>query len=168
MPKTQVEVEASRLDESDRLILRALSVDPGLTNKALAGRLGLAESTCAYRVRSLRRRGVIAGTSLRVDLAALGYPLQAVINVRLGSHDKAHVNRLHAEFLNAPGVIQVFHMAGESDFLLHVATATPEALRDFVLDHVTVHPVVRQTETQLVFDSRPGPGVLGQPAVKNP
>lgn len=151
------------LDETDLDILRALSADARLTNKALAGRLGLAESTCAYRVRALRDQGVIAGTALRLDLTALGRPLQAVIKVRLGSHNHEHVHTLYDQLTAAPGVLQAFHVAGEDDFHLHVAVENPEALRDLVLHHITVHPVVRQTETQLVFELREGAGVLPRP-----
>lgn len=148
------------LDAVDRQILCALLENPDLTNKALAARLGVAESTCAYRIRGLREAGVLTGRRLVVGLKQLGYPLQAVVKVRLGSHDEAHVNELHAQLAEAPGVLQVFHVAGADDFHLHVAVADAEALRDFVLHHVTVHRVVRQTETQLVFDVRQGTGLL--------
>lgn len=157
MAKTQQPVP---LDAADHAILRALSSDARLTNKALAHRLGLAESTCAYRVRALRDNGVILGSSLRLNLAALGYPLQAVVKVRLGSHNQEHVNTLYADLVQVPGVIQAFHLAGEDDFHLHVAVETAEALRDLVLQHVTIHRVVRQTETQLVFERRDGAGPL--------
>lgn len=163
MQKAQPTTPADQLDETDIAILRALSADARLTNKALAARLGLAESTCAYRVRALRENGVTTGTSLNVDLSALGFPIQAVIKVRLGSHNKAHVPRLFADLANAPGVIQAFHVAGEDDFHLHVAVESPRALRDLVLDYVTVHKVVRQSETQLVFEHREGAGVLPPP-----
>ena len=135
--------------------------DGRLTNKALASRLGLAESTCAYRVRILRESGVVTGTAVRLDLAALGRPMQAIIKVRLGSHNQAHVTKLYAALTRAPGVLQAFHVAGEDDFHLHVAVESAQALRDLVLEHVTVHRVVRQTETQLVFELREGAGVLG-------
>lgn len=148
------------IDGIDRDIVRTLQDQADLTNKALASRLGLAESTCAYRVRALKEAGVILRHRLSVDLALLGYPLQAVIKVRLGSHDEAHVRTLYDELVRAPGVIQAFHVAGEDDFHLHVAVTDAEALRDFVLHHVTVHRVVRQTETQLVFELREGTGVL--------
>lgn len=148
------------LDHVDRQILSALLKNADLTNKALAVRLGLAESTCAYRVRALRDSGVITGRRLTAGLKQLGYPLQAVVKVRLGSHDEAHVNTLYTELAAAPGVLQVFHVAGEDDFHLHVAVQDAEALRDFVLRHVTAHRIVRQTETQLVFDVRPGTGLL--------
>lgn len=151
---------AATLDTVDRGILRELNDNPELTNKALAGRLGLAESTCAYRLRALRDSGVITGRRLDVDTRAVGYPLQAVIKVRLGSHSKEHVEKLYDDLVRTPGVIQAFHVAGADDFHLYVAVEDAEALRDFVLQHVTVHRVVRQTETLLVFELREGPGVL--------
>jgi DNA-binding Lrp family transcriptional regulator len=160
LAKTQPRSRHPEIDAVDEEILRALSRAAALTNQAPATRLGLAESTCAYRVRALRDSGVIRGTSLRLDLAALGCPLQAVIKVRLGSHNQEHVNKLYADLVQVPGVIQAFHVAGEDDFHLHVAVDTAEALRDLVLNHVTIHPVVRQTETQLVFELREGAGVL--------
>jgi DNA-binding Lrp family transcriptional regulator len=148
-----------RLDEVDHAILYALSQDAELTNKALAHRLGLAESTCAYRLRSLRDRRVIRGTKIVIDPAALGFPLQAVIKVRLGSHTEQNVRTLYKQLIQVPGVLQVFHVAGADDFLVHVAVADAESLRDLVLRHITTHRVVRGTETHLVFDRRDGIGV---------
>lgn len=150
----------ARLDATDLDILRALSLDARLTNKALAARLGIAESTCAYRVRALRDSGIIRSTRLRLNLAALGYPLQAIIKVRLGSHNQANIDQLYAALIAVPGVIQAFHVAGADDFHLHVAVENAEALRDLVLKHVTTNRVVRHTETQLIFEVRDGPGVL--------
>ncbi|MBC7277637.1 Lrp/AsnC family transcriptional regulator [Nocardioides sp.] len=156
----KIQPPAAALDSVDRGILRELGDNPELTNKALATRLGIAESTCAYRLRALRDNGVITGRRLDVDTRTLGYPLQAVIKVRLGSHSKEHVEKLYDDLVRTPGVIQAFHVAGADDFHLYVAVEDAEALRDFVLQHVTVHRVVRQTETLLVFELREGPGVL--------
>ncbi len=44
---------------------------------------------------------------------------------------------------------------------MHVAVASAEDLRDLVLEHINVHPVVRHTETQLVFEVIPGKALLG-------
>ncbi|WP_433795661.1 Lrp/AsnC family transcriptional regulator [Actinoplanes sp. CA-252034] len=148
------------VDHVDRQLLKALAEDAGVTNKALAGRLGLAESTCAYRIRALREAGVVTGTRAQLDMALLGYPLQAMIKVRLGSHTMANVSQLYDALAATPGVLQAFHVAGADDFYLHVAVENAEALRDFVLRHVTSHRVVRQTETHLVFEVRAGAGVL--------
>ena len=158
MPTTQP--DRTGLDETDLQLIAALTEDAEMTNKALAHRLGLAESTCAYRLRALRDRGVIVGRRLVVDHAALGFPLQAIVKVRLGSHDEAGVTRLYEDLVRAAGVVQAFFMSGADDFHLHVAVRDAEALRDLVLHHVARHRLVRQTETQLIFEVRDGVGVL--------
>lgn len=148
------------VDDIDLAILRALRDDPDLSNRALADKLHIAESTCAYRVRALRQRGVIRPAALQFDNVALGRPLQAVIKVRLGAHNKAGVTELFDALTATKGVLRVYHVAGEDDFLVHVAVHDAEALRDIVLEQITVHAGVRSTETHLVFELRDGVGVV--------
>lgn len=160
MSKTQP--PTASLDETDLEILAALSARADTTNKALAHQLGLAESTCAHRVRSLHDRGVIRDVRIRLDEAALGFPLQAIIKVRLANHTNEKVTALFDALATMPRVLQVFHVAGVDDFLVHVAVQDATALRDIVLEHITVHSVVRGTETQLVFELRDGSGLLAR------
>ncbi|HRW19508.1 MAG TPA: Lrp/AsnC family transcriptional regulator [Dermatophilaceae bacterium] len=152
--------ERSALDETDLALVAALREAPDLTVKALAHRLGLPESTAAYRIRALKERGVLRGTRLQVDLGALGRPLEAIVKVRLQSHSREIVSQLYAELVAIPGVLQAFHVAGADDFHLHVAVADAQALRDLVLEHVTTHRAVRATETHLVFEVREGTAPL--------
>ncbi|WP_245958693.1 Lrp/AsnC family transcriptional regulator [Microbacterium bovistercoris] len=152
--------QPSAVDPLDLRILGALAERPETTVRDLAQALGIPASTCAFRLRSLRARGVLLGARLRVDPTALGLPVQAVIRVRLGNHSKAGVDALFDALVVTPGVLQVFHIAGADDFLVHVAVTDAAALRDIVLEHITVHDVVRATETQLVFELREGVGVL--------
>lgn len=153
--------QSPALDDIDRTILAALLEDGRMTNAAIAARAGVAESTCAYRVRALRESGVIAGISARLDLASVGRPIQAVVKVHLSSHSRAHIDELFDRLVEIPGSLSVVHVAGDNDFHLHVAVASPERLRDLILEHITSHPAVTQTETQLVFEVREGAGVLG-------
>ncbi len=155
---------SSALDATDRRIVAELMADGRLTNAALAARVGIAESTCIHRVRALRAAGVITGFHADVDLARLGLPLQAVIKVRLGSHNRDLVNGFHAILTEIPGALRILHVGGEDDYLVHVAVGSAQELRDLVLEHINVHPVVRHTETQLVFEEMPGAGVLSPPA----
>lgn len=148
------------LDPLDLQILAALVSRPDATVKAIATGLGIPESTCAYRLRLLRERRVLRGTRVDLDLAALGRPVEAMIRVRLGTHNKRGVETLFDDLSATTDVLQVFHIAGADDFLVHVAVADAAALRDIVLERITVHDVVRATETQLVFERRDGAGVL--------
>lgn len=144
------------LDSLDFEIVRRLSADPTLTNKALALLLDTAESTCAYRVRRLRDSNVIRARRLELDHAQLGYSLNAVIMVVLTNHSREVVDRFMSSMVRAPNVVRVMNLTGRYDFMITVAVADGEQLRSFVLDHVTVHPSVRGTETHIVFDMREG------------
>jgi DNA-binding Lrp family transcriptional regulator len=155
-------VRPPALDTTDLAILAELEDNGRLTNAALAARVGIAESTCTGRVRALREAGVITRFRADVDPAALGLGLQAVVRVRLGSHNREHVHSFHATLSGIPGAIAIFHVGGEDDYLIHVAVESAAALRDLVLEHVTVHPAVRHTETQLIFEVIRGAGVLSR------
>lgn len=149
---------AAELDAVDRAIVRVLLADARTPNNALAEQVGVAPSTCLARVRALRERGVIAGYHAELDLPAVGLPLQAMISVRLRAHTREQNSSFRAAAPGLPGVLAVFHMAGSDDYLLHVAVAGPEQLRCFVVDHLTTHPAVAQTRTNLVFERIPGAG----------
>lgn len=151
------------LDALDFEIVRVLSTDPDLTNRAVASALGIAESTCAYRVRRLRDAAVIRPRRLELDHAALGYTLRAVVTVFLANHSRAVVDHFMDMIADTPNVLQVMNLAGRYDFMIFVAVADGEQLRSFVLDHVTVLPSVRGTETHIVFDARTGSWVPGMP-----
>lgn len=157
---TQNPQPGAGLDGVDLAILAELSGNARITGAALAKRVGVAESTCAKRLQLLRERRIITGFTTQMDLAALGHPIQAVIAVRLASHNRDHVLRFHDTLTAIPGVLTVFHVAGENDYLLHVAVTSPQQLRDIVLDHINVHSGVQHTETQLVFSVMSGAGIF--------
>jgi len=151
-------IGAADLDDIDLAILAELAADARITNAALAKRVGVAESTSIKRLRALREAGVVTGFTTQLNLAAVGFPIEAVIKVRLSNHNRDHVLRFHATLTKIPGVLTAFHVAGEDDYLLHVAVRTPQELRDLVLNHIVVHGGVQHTQTQLVFSVLHGPG----------
>jgi DNA-binding Lrp family transcriptional regulator len=144
------------LDEVDRAILRVLARDARLPNNAVADLVGIAPSTCHGRIRALRERGVVRGFHADIDPGALGLGLQAMIAVQLNAHTRDQIRAFVRDVPKLPGVVSAFHVAGADDYLLHVAVRDSDALRDFVLDHLTGHPAVRRTETSLIFTHLPG------------
>jgi DNA-binding Lrp family transcriptional regulator len=140
------------LDRTDRALVAALQKDARTSNKDLATLVGLAPSTCLERVRALRARGVVRGFHADVDRAALGRALEAIVAVRVRPHSRVHVDDFWEYALSLPEVIEVFHVTGADDFLVHVGLADTEALRDFVLDRLTVRPEIGHVETRLIFD----------------
>jgi DNA-binding Lrp family transcriptional regulator len=151
----------NNLDATDRAILEALSEDARIPNNRLAERVGIAPSTCLARVNSLRERGVLLGFHAEIDLAALGRPLQAIIAVRLAAHAREQIDAFTDDVRALPGVLSVFHMTGVTDYLLWVAAADMQGLREFVVDHLATHAAVSHAETSLIYEHRRGPGIWG-------
>lgn len=145
------------LDAVDRRIVAELVADARLPNNALAERVGIAASTCLGRVRALRERGVIRGYHADVDPAALGRPLRAMISVRLASGARGHLSGFAEKMAALPEVRDVYFLGGADDFLVHVATAGSDALRDFVVNHLSSDEDVALTETNLIFDHLQAP-----------
>lgn len=141
-----------RLDATDLALLQLLQRDARKTNKDLADAVGIAQSTCLERIRALRSLGVIKGWHAEVDLAAIGRPLRAMINVRLRPKTTASVRAFQQEMLGAPEVLAVWTVTGADDFLVEVATYDVARLREFVLDRVTGRSDVVDARTSLVYD----------------
>jgi DNA-binding Lrp family transcriptional regulator len=149
------------LDEVDRAILIALSENARIPNSRLAERVGVAPSTCLTRVNALRERGVLLGFHAEIDLRALGRPLQAMIAIRLAVHAREQIDAFTDAVRRLPGVLSVFHMTGVTDYLVWVAAADMQELREFVVDHLATHPAVAHAETSLIYEHRRGPGIWG-------
>jgi DNA-binding Lrp family transcriptional regulator len=149
------------VDAVDRALLEVLTEDARVTNQRLADRVGVSPSTALARLRSLRSRGVIRGFHAEVDLAALGRPLQALIAVRLAVHAREQIDAFTDAVRQLPGVLMVFHLTGVTDYLVWVAAADAQELREFVVDHLATHPSVAHAETSLIYEHQRGPGIWG-------
>jgi DNA-binding Lrp family transcriptional regulator len=153
--------QQSSVDAIDRAMLELLAADARITNQRLADRLGIAPSTALIRLRSLRERGVIRGFHAELDLAALGRPLQALIAVRLIVHTREQIDAFTSAVRQVPGVLMVFHLAGVTDYLVWVAAADAQDLREFVVDHLATNAAVAHAETSLIYEHSRGPGLWG-------
>ncbi len=153
-----VEAKKFELDRVDRALLRALSINARASGSALANELGVAESTVSLRLRRLQASGHIRGFRAQVDLGALGASLQALISVHMGKLERSQLNAFREAAPHWPGVISFFHVSGANDYLLHVAVADADALRDFVVNYLADHPAVTHTETSLIFEHVDGDG----------
>ena len=149
------------VDAVDRAMLELLAEDARITNQRLADSVGVAPSTAVARLRSLRDRGVIRGFHAKVDLAALGRPLQALIAVRLAVHAREQIDAFTETVRQLTGVVMVFHLAGATDYLVWVAAADAHDLREFVVDHLATHPAVAHAATSLIYEHSRGPGIWG-------
>ena len=144
------------LDDVDKRMMSELTKDARLPNNLLAEALGIAPSTCSIRLKRLRTIGAIRGFHADVAPEALGLPIQAMVAVRVQPSARARIGDLTGRLATLPGVLNVYFLAGSVDFLIQVAASSPDALREFVTEHLSASREFASTETSLVFDHRRG------------
>jgi DNA-binding Lrp family transcriptional regulator len=142
----------SRIDETDHRILEVLAVEARIPNNALAERVGIAPSTCLGRVRALVASGVIKGFYADIDPEAVGHPLQAIIGVRLQEDARNVIHSFAKRLAGMVEVRNVFFVAGEQDFFVHVVAHDTAELRRFVLVNLSGSPEVASTETSVILE----------------
>ncbi|WP_246182882.1 Lrp/AsnC family transcriptional regulator [Mycolicibacterium grossiae] len=75
-----------------------------------------------------------------------------MVTVRLRPQSRQIVQGFRDFVAQLPETLQVFVTTGAEDVLVHVAVASTEALRDFVLDALTTRREVAGVRTDVVFD----------------
>lgn len=82
--------------------------------------------------------------------------MEAMVALRFAGHAKESMDSFRDRVAAIPGVIAAYHVAGADDFLVHISGASPNDLRDLVLDHLTSVEGVAHAQTSLIFERIPG------------
>ena len=120
------------IDSIDRLILNELQSDGRVSHAELADRVGLSTSACHRRVRRLEAEGVIAGYVMIVETGAISRDLDVFVEVSLVSQSEESLRLFEEEVRNCPEVMSCHLVAGDADYLLHLAV---QDHRDFERIH---------------------------------
>ncbi|MCI2420585.1 Lrp/AsnC family transcriptional regulator [Saccharopolyspora sp. K220] len=139
------------MDELDSAILAELQTDARQTNRELARRLGVAPSTALERVRALERRDVIRGYHADVSLAALHRGVQAMISVQVRPLHRQVIDSFQDFVATLPEVLSIFVLAGNDDFLLHVAVQDLDRLHAFLVDRLAKRKEVTGFKTSVIY-----------------
>ncbi|MEO1138135.1 MAG: Lrp/AsnC family transcriptional regulator [Pseudomonadota bacterium] len=129
----------TKLDATDRKIVRALQKNGRMSNLDLSAEVNLSPSPCLRRLRNLERTGVIKGYSIDVDAAAYGLPVMVFVRVSLEKHSEDTVKHFENRVRSIPEVLECFVMTGPSDYLLRVVVSDLEDYERFVRQRL--HPV---------------------------
>ena len=130
------------LDTYDTRLLAELQSDARLSMAELGRRVHLSQPAVTERVRKLEAAGVISGYRATVNLAALGYGIQAL--VRIGRCDTARLTRLVEK---SPEVVKAWSITGEDSWMLEIAVADVAHL-DAVVAQLCL---LAQTSTSIIL-----------------
>ena len=125
-----------------------IAEDGRISLKELAAEVALGPSATRERLRQLEQRGVITGYLAAVDEAAVGYPLEALVEVDLvpGADAEAFERGLRS----SAAVVEALHATGDHDYLVRLRCADTDDLHETVRGLKAEHGAQR-TLTRLVL-----------------
>ncbi len=143
------------VEEIDRAIVAALTVDGRLSYTDLAERVGLSVSAAHQRVRRLEQRGVVQGYAAKVDYAAIDLPLTAFVAIR--PMDMTQADDAPERLAGLPEIESCYSVAGEDHYMLLVRVLSPTDLERLLGEIRTAANVITRTTVVLStpFEQRP-------------
>ena len=159
---TMAAVPNDGLDDVDRRLLELLAADARISNARLAARR---RRRALDRPRAGPRAARAAASSAASTPRSTSPPSGARCRRSSPSassvHSREQIESFTEHVRTLPGVLSIFHVTGQTDYLLWVAAADAQDLREFVVEHLASDPAVAHAETSLIYEQRRGPGVFG-------
>jgi DNA-binding Lrp family transcriptional regulator len=137
-----------RIDDTDRKLLALLMEDGRQSYAALGQRVELSTAATKRRVDRLRREGVIRGFGADVDPIALGWSIEAFVEIYCNGRIAPEEMRQIAD--DIPEVHDAYTVTGEADGLL-VVRCTDAAHLERVLGRIRTHHDVLRTRSSIVL-----------------
>ncbi len=142
------------LDSKDIQILNLLLNNARLSNKEIASKINIAQSSTHDRIKKLTNKGYIKGANILVDQKKIGLNIEVLLSIKLNKQHRSIISDFIEKASKLQGVIQLFHMAGNSDFILHIAVKDSNELRAFILDKLSTLDYIDSTQTSMILHSK--------------
>ncbi|WP_432741782.1 Lrp/AsnC family transcriptional regulator [Streptomyces sp. JH002] len=136
------------VDELDRTILALLTANARASFVHIGQRVGLSAPAVKRRVDRLRATGVITGFTTTVRADAMGWGMEAYVEVYCDS--AAPPSRMSEVARNHPEIVAAMTVTGDADALLHIRARGIEHF-ERVLERIRAEPFVRRTDSRVVL-----------------
>jgi DNA-binding Lrp family transcriptional regulator len=140
------------IDDIDLQILRVLSQDARLSQRALGREVGMSSPAVAERIGKLEAAGVITGYRAVIDWEALGWGMEVVVD--LISERSVDERELLRRALEIPEIESVAVLTGPVDVRLQLRVRDHAHLQELFFERLLNMPGVRHTSTSLVMSKQ--------------
>ncbi len=142
------------MDKIDEDIIHLLSRSSKLTQQEISEHVGISLSACQRRIKALEQTGVISGYKAVIDPASLGEGLVVFVLVSLERHSRDGVRAFETAVSRLPMIKEIYHVAGEYDFVLKVAVADIQEYQNFNYDELANIPGMGKTSSLIALSDR--------------
>lgn len=151
----------TELDDTDRLLLRALVQDGSQSAGALGRRLGLSQPAVWRRIRRLEQAGVLGGRRLRLNAEALGFGVTVFLGVKLARKGRVSLEDFERAVTAIPEVQTVEHVLGMYDFRLRVVARDLADFERVLRRRIMTLPGAGEVEANVLLSEERRPGPIG-------
>ena len=144
-------VYAMKTDEIDLKILKELQKNSKITNVELSKKVGLSPAPTLGRVQRLEKSGMIQSYHAKVNAAALGLGLTALIQVSLTRQVKNAISNFIDEINKIDEVVECLQLTGNFDYLLKVIVADIPAFDKLISEKLSLIEEIGQMQTLVVL-----------------
>lgn len=135
------------LNKQEKMLLKVLQEQGRISNVELAEQVGMSESPCYRRVKSLEGAGVITGYGAKVDRRKLGLQVTAFILVTVESQEDDRLKEFFDAVSTEDLIVECHAMAGAHDYLLKAVAKSMDHFSDLVMKRVLKIPGVKNVES---------------------
>jgi DNA-binding Lrp family transcriptional regulator len=135
------------IDGLDADLIATVADDPRIGATELAKSLSVARNTVQARQSRLEAAGVLSGYTARVDLASIGFAVEAFVDLELAQDS---LQQVIAGLAELPNVLEAHATTGRGDLLVRVAARTHEELQ-LRLQEILALPGVTRTTTHIAL-----------------
>ncbi len=144
--------QTKTLDRIDRQILQALQNNARLSNTALSNLVGLSQTPCSERVKSLEKLGYIKGYHAHLSPEKLGLELLVFVEISLARTSPVVFQEFREAVLQLPQLIECHLVSGNFDYLLKARVAGMSAYRKLLGETILLLPGVSDSRTYVVME----------------
>lgn len=138
-------MSAPQLDDLDRQLIEVLARDARVSNRKIAGDLGVTEGTVRGRIKRLQQEGLIAFTAI-TSFGLTNSSKMAFIGIQA---DVENVREVAAKISEIPPINALMITMGRFNILAFCLFDTLEALIELTSDKILAIPGVHHVETSI-------------------
>lgn len=134
------------MDLIDKKILNLLQADGRMSIKKMSGELFITAPAVSARIKHLEEQGIIGSYQARINVEAVGLPIQAFIQLAI---EPAQKPEFYDYIQNIPNILECNCVTGTYSMLLKVAFPSTHLLDQFI----NTLQRFGSTNTQIVFST---------------
>ena len=114
--------------------------------------MGLSTTPVFERVKKLEKNGIIRNYVALVDNKKVNKNLIAFISLKLDKHSKGHLINFQSSISRLNEVMECYHIAGNTDYMLKVAVADMEEYKKFMTEKISAIENISSVDSMFVMD----------------